>query len=357
MKIITLVGTRPELIRLSLIIRKLDYLVNHVFVYTNQNFDYNLSGKFFNELSIREPDYYFDKNWDSTGSFLSTAFLKFDSVLQKEGPDRLLLLGDTNSGLLSILARKHGVPVYHMEAGNRCYDDSVPEELNRRIIDNLSTFNLPYTTNSCHNLFREGFDRKHVYKTGNPIFEVLKHYESSINDSKILTKMNLVSKEFVVVTSHRAENVDNTTTLINIMMALNKISTEYPVIFPMHPRTKSKLNKININLHKDFIITSPLGFFDFVHLEKNALCVITDSGTGCEEGCIFGVPTIIIRNSTERQETVECGASTIVGTEPEDILRAVDVVMQKTHTWKVPDDYTVYNVSDTVINVLLGKGK
>jgi len=691
MKIITVAGTRPELIRLSIIIKKLDELVDHVFIYTNQNYDYNLSGVFFDELNIRTPDYYFTNEGYSIGNFLSNAILQFEEVLLKEKPDKMLVLGDTNSGLLSIIAKKHSVHVYHMEAGNRCfsedteiftdegwkffyelkgteriltrfaggrtewspilaqqkyyhsgkmynlnqkgidilvtpdhkfclepkkpysdkcnrykrgffdyifrtvdefngtkyyipktfkwngdkeiskkysddflklfgwyitegccnkkhngitiyqsknskeyeeiinditkcgynakpqkrsihfsdkklhdyfikfglsydkyiphdikqlppeklkilidimlkgdgtisekevkyyttsdklaydfqeisykagyncemsktkgrkctlskhkrisrdiwyirisdkigqgsnnriatykkydkskwikeinydgfvydvtvnnhtiwvkrnnkciwssncYDDRLPEETNRRIIDHVAKYNLPYTENSKQNLLSEGFHKNHVFKTGNPIYEVLNFYESEIENSSILNKLELKEKDFVLVTVHRTENVDNVESLLDIIESINIIAEKFKVVLSMHPRTKSKLK--GFELSDKVIVSKPFGFFDFVKLEKNAKMVISDSGTVQEECCIFKVPSITIRNSTERQETIECGSNVLSGTRAGQIMRIFKTLLNREYTWTPPEDYTIDNVSDIVINILLG---
>ena len=355
MKIITVAGTRPELIRLCIIIDKLDKLVDHKFVYTNQNYDHDLSGQFFDELKIREPDYIFKKSGGSFGSFLSNALIRFEEILLKEEPDKILVLGDTNSGLVSIIADRYKVPVYHMEAGNRCYDKRVPEETNRRLIDHLSTYNLPYTENSKQNLINEGFHKNNIFKTGNPIYEVLKHYESDIDSSDILDRMNLVYREFVLMSAHRAENVDNFESLSNIMRAITKISNQFKVIVSLHPRTNDKLKKFGIVTPKNIVLSRPFSFFDFVKLEKTAKLVISDSGTVQEECCIFGVPAITIRETTERQETIECGSNVLSGTKYENIVGAFDVMLKRNNKWNAPSDYLVENVSDIVINILLGK--
>lgn len=276
MKILTLVGTRPELIRLSIIIKKLDKLVDHILVHTNQNYDYNLSGKFFDELGIRGPDYSFKPMVGSFGNFLGSALIEFENVLIKEQPDKILILGDTNSGLLSIIADRYKIPVYHMEAGNRCSDKRVPEETNRILIDHLSKYNLPYTENSKQNLINEGFDKNYVFKIGNPIYEVLVYYEYAIDNSKILDELFIQSNNFVLVTAHRAENVDNIESLSNIVRALNEMAKKITVVFSIHPRTKDKLNKYGLELCGDIVGCSPMGFFDFVKLEKTARLVISD---------------------------------------------------------------------------------
>jgi UDP-N-acetylglucosamine 2-epimerase (non-hydrolysing) len=352
MKILTLVGTRPELIRLCIIIEKLDHLVDHILVYTNQNYDPNLSTIFFEELGIRKPDYYFKNEANSTDEFLSESFSEFSSVLDIEKPDKVLVLGDTNSGLLAMLSAKRGIPVYHMEAGNRCFDERVPEETNRRIIDSFSKYNLPYTENSKQNLFNEGYHKNYVFKTGNPIYEVLRKFSDKIYHSNILEKLNIEKRSFILVTAHRAENVDDKDSLNNIVRAINFIAKDYKVIFSVHPRTRSKL--YSFEFLDNVILSEPFGFFDFVHLEQTAKLVISDSGTVQEECCIYGVPSITIRKSTERQETVECGSNVLTDTEFGCILRAFDAVCLRDYKWAVPQDYLINDVSDIVVNILLG---
>ena len=294
MKLLTVAGTRPELIRLSIIIEKLDKLVvssciDHIFLYTNQNYDYNLSGKFIDEMQIRMPDYYVKSNDNTTiGSFLSNIIKEFESIIIKEKPDKILILGDTNSGLLSIIAEKYNITVYHMEAGSRCYDKRVPEETNRKIIDHVSTYNLPYTENSKENLLREGFHKNYVFKTGNPIYEVLNYYKTEINNSSILNILSLKEKDYVLVTAHRAENVDNFESLNNIITAINKISESYRVVFSVHPRTKAKINKFNIGVGINVIMSEPFGFFDFVKLEQSSKVVISD--------CLNPTSVIVYKN-------------------------------------------------------------
>ena len=355
MKIITVVGTRPELIRLSIIIKKLDEIVDHVFVYTNQNYDYNLSGQFFDELKIRKPDYYFINEGYSIGNFLANAIVQFEKVILKEKPDKMLVLGDTNSGLLSLIAEKYKIPVYHMEAGNRCYDDRVPEESNRRVIDTLSTYNLPYTENSKQNLLKEGYHKNFVFKIGNPIFEVLNYFQKEILDSDILDKLELKEQNFVLATAHRTENVDDIESLLGIINAINKISEQFKVVFSLHPRTKDKIEKFGIKVSSNVILSRPFGFFDFVKLEKTAKIVISDSGTVQEECCIFNVPSITIRNSTERQETIECGSNILTGTDTMRIVNTFRALLSRDYSWTAPRDYTIDNVSDIVINILLGR--
>ena len=355
MKILTVVGTRPELIRLSILLNKLDNICKHIFVYTNQNYDYNLSGQFFDELKIRKPDYYFDNKGYSIGSFLANAILQFEEVILKEKPDKMLVLGDTNSGLLSLIAEKYKVPIYHQEAGNRCFNKRVPEETNRRVIDHLSTYNLPYTENSKQNLLKEGFHKNYVFKTGNPIYEVLNYYKSEIENSNILNKLSLEKQKFVLMTAHRTENVDNFESLNSIINAINEVSEQYKVVFSLHPRTKDKIEKFNIKISDNVVLNEPFGFFDFVKLEKEAKCIISDSGTSIEEACIFNVSSITIRNSTERQELIECGATILSGTKCKNIVEAFNSILKRNNTWIIPNDYLIENVSDIVINILIGK--
>jgi len=355
MKILTIVGTRPELIRLSVIIPKLDNVVNHILVYTNQNYDYNLSQLFFDELKIRKPDYLIQHQAKSFGDFLSNAIIEFERILLHEKPDKILVLGDTNSGLLAIIAERYKIPIYHMEAGNRCYDSRLPEEANRKIIDSISKYNLPYTQNSKENLLSEGYHKNFVFKTGNPIYEVLNYYGDQIMNSNIIDTLQLEEGKYVLATMHRSENVDNVSTLNEIINALNKISIDHTVVLPLHPRTKDRIEKNKLSLYNNIIVIDPVGFFDFVALETKSLCVISDSGTVQEECCLFGVPTITIRESTERQETIECGSNILAGTNSEKIVEIFNIVKNRIAGWNVPDDYQVRNVSDTIINILIGK--
>lgn len=361
MKIVTVVGTRPELIRLSVIIKKLNESVDHYVVYTNQNYDYNLSERFFEELDIT-PSYIFKKPPISVGGFLANAILEFEIIIRTAKPDKVLILGDTNSGLLAIIANKYGVPVYHMEAGNRCFDDRLPEESNRRIIDAISKYNLPYTENSKQNLLSEGHHKNYVFKTGNPIFEVLLENKDKINKSIILydngiqsVKTDLI-RDYVLVTVHRAENVNDKDTLRSIVDAINLISKKIFVIISLHPHTKQKMEEFGIDFDKENVmIGEGFGLFDFVFMEQHAKCVITDSGTVPEECCIFHVPVLTVRNSTERQELVECGSNILVGTNTKTIVDAFDTVVKTKRMWYIPQDYTIKNVSDTVISLLIGK--
>jgi UDP-N-acetylglucosamine 2-epimerase (non-hydrolysing) len=358
MRILTLLGTRPEIIRLSVIIKKLNNILgeNHIVVYSNQNFDYQLSKVFFDELNILSPKYYFDDlEAKSVGEFLSKGIEKFELILNQENPDKILILGDTNSGLLAMLAAKRGIPVYHMEAGNRSFDSRVPEETNRKIIDSFSKVNLPYTENSKQNLLFERYHKNFVFKIGNPIYEVLNEYQDGIRDSVIIDKLKLNYNEYVLVTAHRSENVDNNENLVELYNFLNEIAKVRKVVFSVHPRTKSKLNHLDLKFDENIILSEPFGFFDFVKLEKNAFCVISDSGTVQEESQIFKVPTITIRNTTERQETIENGSTILTGMNYKKMIDAYNTIKYMGNNWPDIDDYTVENVSDRVIKILFSR--
>jgi UDP-N-acetylglucosamine 2-epimerase (non-hydrolysing) len=354
MKVLTLTGTRPELIRLSVILRKLDDVCTHIHVYTNQNSDPNLSTIFLRDLRIRKPNYTF-RPTNSIGEFLGKGFVEFERILDKEKPDKVLILGDTNSVLFGILASKRGIPILHCEAGNRCYDPQVPEETNRMIIDACSLYNLPYTDNSKENLIREGHSKNYVFKIGNPIKEVIDYYENDISQSSILQDLELMKKDFALLSFHRTENVDNKDRAKSVIDAINEVSLDMPVIFPLHPRTKYQFSKHGILMSSNVKVIDPIGFFDFTLLEQCAKVVFTDSGTVPEECALFGKPCIVLRNTTERQELMEIGSLILAGTKTEDILRAYHSIGDMKQWWKNLPDYTKDNVSDTVIRLLLGQ--
>jgi len=356
LKIMTILGTRPEIIRLSLIIPELDRLCDHVLIHTGQNYDPQLSEIFFKELGIRQPDTYLGVKSDSFGAQVGEILQKTEEILLKEKPHRLLILGDTNSGLASIVAKRLGIPVYHMEAGNRCFDDRVPEEVNRRIIDQCSDFLMPYTERGRQNLIREGFHPQHVYVIGNPIYEVINHYQPSIDQSDALARLGLKPKGYFLVTMHRAENVDFQERLADLAKALDQVQREYalPVVCSLHPHTRARLGQFGIALkNPEILFLQPLGFFDFIALEKNALCLLSDSGTVQEECCIFRVPAVTLRDTTERPETVECGSNILSGVKPDSVLRCIHAALAKEPAWTPPREYLVENVSDTVTRILL----
>ncbi|NLB88451.1 MAG: UDP-N-acetylglucosamine 2-epimerase (non-hydrolyzing) [Syntrophomonadaceae bacterium] len=357
MKIMTILGTRPEIIRLSRVIPLLDQFCDHVLVNTGQNFNPRLNDIFFAELGLRLPDYNLKCNFGTVMNQIAAILTECEKVMTKEKPDRLLLLGDTNSALSAIVAKRLGIPVYHMEAGNRCYDDQVPEEVNRRIIDHCSDILLPYTERSRANLLKEGIASHKIFVTGNPILEVLEYYDQQISSSNILAELNLEPKKYFLVTIHRAENVDNPERLTKLITALKLLHLKYnlPVILSLHPRTRFQLEKSGQILpQEDIKAIEPQGLFDFVHLEKHAFCVLTDSGTVQEECCIFGIPNVTLRHVTERPETVESGSNIIAGWEPASILTAVNIAINLNCKWEAPMEYKNNMVSSTIIKIILG---
>jgi UDP-N-acetylglucosamine 2-epimerase (non-hydrolysing) len=355
MKIVTILGTRPEIIRLSRIIPLLDEMVEHVLVHTGQNFNVNLSDVFFAELGVRQPDHHLAVQGESTGSQIAQILTGSERILASERPDRLLVLGDTNSALSAIIAKRMGIPVYHMEAGNRCYDDRVPEETNRRIIDHSSDVLMPYTERSRANLLREGIAGDRIFVTGNPIFEVIQHYDPAISRSTVLDRLQLRPREFCLVTLHRAENVDDPDRLERFASALELINGELgvPVIVSTHPRTRSRLDKLERSYGSDRLrFVEPFGFFDFIALERQARIVLSDSGTVQEECAIFGIPNVTLRDVTERPETMECGSNVLSGSEPEAILRCAKMVLAREPRWHAPPAYLTPAVSDIVLKIL-----
>ena len=345
----TVLGTRPEIIRLSLIIGKLDQLCDHVLVHTGQNYDVNLNDVFFQQLGVRQPDHFLGVRGDTFGEQIGKIIAASEQVFLAEKPDRLLILGDTNSGLAAIVAKRMGITVYHMEAGNRCYDDRVPEEVNRRIIDHSSDILMPYTERSRANLLREGIESNRIYVIGNPIFEVIQRHDPAIDQSSTLSSLGLKQREYFLVTMHREENVDIEDRLQSLTQALMLLQEEYnmPVICSLHPRTSDRMQRYGVSLDDEKIkFHEPFNFFDFISLEKNALCVLSDSGTVQEECCIFQVANVTIRDVTERPETIECGSNILSGADPQMILQCGQ--------WTVPPEYLVENVSSTVVKILLG---
>ncbi len=357
MKVATILGTRPEIIRLSLVINRLDALCDHTLVHTGQNFDPNLSDVFFSELGVRQPD----ENWgikaSGFGRQMGEIIARSEEFLREHRPDRLLILGDTNSGLSAVAAARMGIPVYHMEAGNRCYDDRVPEEVNRRIIDHCSDVLMPYTHRSKENLVREGFARERIYVTGNPIWEVIQANRAKIDASRVLGELGLTPKNFIVVTAHRAENVDDPARLAMILEGLTLVAEEFnaPVVVSLHPRTADRVQRAGLTPKSSLVrFIAPVGFFDFVNLESNAMCVMTDSGTVQEEATLLKVPSVILRDVTERAECLEAGSGILSGADPQQILCAAKTVIGAPTNWDPPAEYLQNNVSSVVASLVMG---
>ena len=351
-KVLTILGTRPEIIRLSCIIPKLDAACDHYVLHTGQNYDNNLSELFFQELELRKPNKIIDSKSQSFSEQLGKIFIGVEQAINEFNPTKVLVLGDTNSGLSAFIVERFNIPVYHMEAGNRCNDLKVPEEKNRKVIDAISTYNLPYTELSRQNLLREGVPNNKIAVTGNPIKEVINKYQNKISQSSILAKLNLQPKDYVIVTAHRAENVDDDIRLKSIFAALQEIAKEYKVVFSCHPRTRDKIQKFNVNTD-NIIVSEPFGFFDFVNLEQNCFMAISDSGTVQEEMCLFKIPTVTIRDTTERPETVWCGSNVISGLDKTNIIACFNRMKLSNRNWEVPVEYDRDNVSDVVVNILL----
>jgi UDP-N-acetylglucosamine 2-epimerase (non-hydrolysing) len=374
-KVLTILGTRPEIIRLSRVIPALDQTCEHHVAHTGQNFDTRLSDIFFEELGIRQPDYFFRTRVDTLATQVGHILTEAESLLERLAPDRLLVLGDTNSALSAFIAKRMGIPVYHMEAGNRCYDDRVPEEVNRRIIDHCSDVLMPYTERSRVNLLDEGIHGTRILVTGNPINEVLNHYRPQTEASDAHRRLGLTAGRYVLATFHRAENVDVPDRLMRILEGLHASAhaLEMPVICSLHPRTRARLEqqfgaryatalgqedrptpKGKSGPTGSVVPLDPLGFFDFVALERDAYAVVTDSGTVQEECCIMGVPAITIRDTTERPETVECGSNILAGVDPALLVTLLTTRCEGRGWWTVPAEYLAEHVAATVVNIVLG---
>ncbi len=355
MKIMTVFGTRPEIIRMSRIFKLLDNNFDHVMVNTSQNFTYELNNVFFDEMKIRKPDYDMKVNTKEYAKEVADVIVKAEKILKKEKPDILLILGDTNSGLSAIPAAYQGIKIAHLEAGMRSYDPRMPEEKNRVMIDHLSTVLLPYTHYSRENLIRENIHPSKIFVVGNPIIEVIEHYMPKIEKSKILQTLKLKKNNYFLVTAHRSENVDNHKSLKNIFSGLEKIHKKFgkKIIYPIHPRTTSKMK--NIKIPNGIELIDPLGFFDFTYLEKNAFCLLTDSGTVPEESLYFKKPCVTIRESTERPEMIEAGSNILSGLKPEDILRSTESITMGKPDWQWKEALGDGKTARKVINILHGK--
>jgi UDP-N-acetylglucosamine 2-epimerase (non-hydrolysing) len=358
LKVVTIVGTRPEIIRLSRIIPALDRHCAHVLVHTGQNYDPLLSDVFFSELGVRAPDVHLGVSGAGFAAQVGELLPRIGEVFARERPDRVLILGDTNSGLAAIVAARMGLPVYHMEAGNRCYDDRVPEEINRRVIDHSSAVLMPYTERSKENLVREGIERDRIFITGNPIHEVLTDYAPRIDASTALSRFGVAARRYFLLTMHRAENVDDPARLTRLVEAIAGVSAAHdlPVLFSVHPRTADRLKQAGLTPDPVRVrLLEPLGFFDFVRLEREAAAVLSDSGTVQEECAIFRVPNVTIRDVTERPETLECGSNILSGADPDAVARAMQLVLAQPADWQPPAEYVATGVARTVVKLVLGR--
>ena len=356
LKLMTVIGTRPEIIRLAQIIKNADRVFEHCLVHTGQNYDYSLNEIFFENLGLRKPDYFLNVAGENLGKTIGNIISNSYDIFLKEKPDALLVLGDTNSVLCTLSAKRLKIPIFHMEAGNRCFDQNVPEEINRKISDHISDINLAYTEHSRRYLLSEGFRKDHVFVTGSPLFEVLKENETNINNSKILKKLNLKPKKYFVVSAHREENIDIEDNFINLSIALNSVAEKYelPIIFSTHPRTQNQINIKKIKFHPLITNVEPLGFFDYVHLQKNSYCVLSDSGTISEESAMMKFSAVSIRTSTERPEAIDVGSIVIGGITKDEISDAIDICIKSSNfnNLTLPNEYLVKDVSNRVIRII-----
>ncbi|MBQ9776579.1 MAG: UDP-N-acetylglucosamine 2-epimerase (non-hydrolyzing) [Lentisphaeria bacterium] len=359
-KIMTIVGTRPEIIKLSMVLRELDKYTEHILVHTGQNFDYELNEIFFNDLGLRKPDYFLEAVGGSTAETIGNVIAKADAVMEKEQPEALLLYGDTNSCLAVIAAKRRKIPVFHMEAGNRCFDQRVPEELNRKVIDHLSDINMVLTEHAREYLLREGVRPETVIKTGSSMVEVLNAHKDQIMSSDVLARLKLSAGKFFVVSSHREENVDSPENFKNFFETLHAIAEkyQYPIIVSTHPRTRKKMEALGISQEQGQLLQflKPLGFFDYIRLQQEAFCVISDSGTITEESSILGFPAITIRQAHERPEGMDEGTLIMSGLNSEHVLDAINTVtaqVAEAGAMRIIRDYDVDNVSRKVVRIIL----
>ena len=360
LKVMTILGTRPEIIRLSRVMAAMDQYTDHKIAHTGQNYDYELNQVFFDDLEIRKPDHFLGVDTSSLGNVLGGTLIESEKVLREEQPDAVVILGDTNSALAGIMARRMKIPLYHMEAGNRCFDLNVPEETNRRIIDHISDFNLVYTEHARRHLLSEGISHRRIYLTGSPMKEVLDHYADKIDASDALQQLDLVPQKYMLVSMHREENVDYCKPLTQLVTALQRLAAEHsmPVVVSTHPRTQKRLDQFKLEIDDDRVrFLKPFGFCDYNRLQKDAFCVISDSGTISEESSMLGFPAVTIRNALERPEAMDTGSITMTGTDPDRISDCVQAVTDQFFAGNVapiPVDYQVTNTSQRVVQLILG---
>ena len=362
LKVMTIIGTRPEIIRLSEVIKACDRYFNHHLVHTGQNYDYELNEVFFKELGLREPDHFLEAVGDHLGDTIGNIISKSYELLAEEMPDALLILGDTNSALCSIAAKRLKIPIFHMEAGNRCFDQNVPEEINRKIVDHISDINLPYTEHSRRYLLSEGIRKEHIFVTGSPMTEVIKKHKEKIEKSNVLEKLSLKKDNYFLVSAHREENVDNEENFLSLMNALNDIAEKYqmPIVYSTHPRSKKRIEDRGFEFHPLIKQLKPFGFFDYNKLQLNSFCTLSDSGTLSEESAILGFPGVLIRTSTERPEVLDKGTVVIGGITEKDIVQAVELsrnMKKNNEKTYLADDYQDDNVSVKVVKLIQSYAK
>ncbi|KZZ37802.1 MULTISPECIES: non-hydrolyzing UDP-N-acetylglucosamine 2-epimerase [unclassified Oleiphilus] len=363
LKVMTVLGTRPEIIRLASVMEALEKFTDHKLVHTGQNYDYELNQVFFDELGVREPDYFLNVDTSSLGKVLGEILIKTEEVYLKEKPDAVLVLGDTNSAIATLMAKRMKIPTYHMEAGNRSFDANVPEEINRKLVDHLADFNLVYTENARRHLISEGLSHRFIYVTGSPMLEVLNSKMESIDSSTVLQQLDLESGKYFIVSVHREENVDHPDNLRKVVECLNSIHDRYgyPVVVSTHPRTKNRLEQLNLDSgDRDIRFLKPFGFFDYNKLQKDSFCAISDSGTISEESAMLDFPAVTLRNSIERPEALDAGSIVMSGLNPDILLDAIDLVVQEADLYpnrETPEEYQVENTSLRVTKLILGTAK
>jgi UDP-N-acetylglucosamine 2-epimerase (non-hydrolysing) len=355
LKITTIVGTRPEIIRMSEMIKKFDIFFEHRLIHTGQNPDPLLRDIFFNDLGLRDPDLYFGGDHTSLAGFLSNLFIGMEKELIEFRPDAVVLLGDTNSALSAILAKRLGIPVYHLEAGNRSFDQNVPEEINRRIVDHTSDFNLVYTELARSNLIAEGIHPRKIALIGSPLNEVLELHKTKILKSQILNSLNLKKSEYILVSAHRQENIDFKGRFDNFIQTLKLVSSTYklPILVSTHPRTKKQLDKMKITEQSEIRFHEPFNFTDYNNLQQNALIVLSDSGTISEESAMLGFKALTIRDSMERPEALEAGSIVMSGTKPENVIQAMEIVLKTDTVKNLPLEYLIKDTSSRVLNYIV----
>ncbi len=358
LKVMSVVGTRPEIIRLSRVLAKLDEHCEHILVHTGQNYDFELNEVFFNDLGVRKPDYFLSAAGKNAAETIGQVIIKVDQVLEEVQPEAMLVLGDTNSCISAIPAKRRKVPIFHMEAGNRCFDQRVPEETNRRIVDHTSDINLTYSTIARDYLLAEGLPADRVIKTGSPMFEVLNHYMDQIDASDVLKRLKLNQGEYFVVSLHREENVDSPKQLAKLAETLNTVAESYglPLIVSTHPRTRNRIDAQGLEFHKNIQLLKPMGFHDYNHLQKNAKAVLSDSGTINEESSIMNFPALNMREAHERPEGMEEASVMMVGLAVERVMQGLKVLegqpSGETRLLRQVEDYSMPNVSDKVVRII-----
>lgn len=365
MKVMTVLGTRPEIIRLSRVMAALDQVVDHKLVHTGQNYDYELNDVFFDELGVRKPDHFLNVDTSTLGRSLGEILIKTEEVLLQEKPDAVLVLGDTNSAIATVMAKRMKIPTYHMEAGNRSFDANVPEEINRKMVDHLADFNLVYTEHARRHLLSEGLSHRYIYLTGSPMREVLEHCLPSIEQSDVLERLGLEAGKFFIVSVHREENVDSKDNLKQVVEALQALNDTfgYPVVVSTHPRTRNRLEKLGLaEARGDIRFLKPFGFFDYNRLQMTAFCAVSDSGTISEESSVLDFPAVTLRRSIERPEALDTGAIALTGLDKESLVEGVRIATASRDVFsgterEIPEAYKVRNTSERVVRLITGTAR